>query len=40
MLDNAAAIAEEAHFVPLTDEQLKKAKTDLETALRVVVGAD
>ena len=33
ILDNETAIAEAAQFVPLTDEQLTKAKTDLETAL-------
>ena len=32
-LDNETAIAEAAQFVPLTDEQLTKAKTDLESAL-------
>ena len=33
ILDNETAIAEAAQFVPLTDEQLTKAKTDLESAL-------
>ena len=33
ILDNETAIAEASQFVPLTDEQLTKAKTDLETAL-------
>jgi phosphate transport system substrate-binding protein len=33
VLDNETAIAEAAQFVPLTDEQLTKAKTDLESAL-------
>ena len=33
ILDNETAIAEAAQFVPLTDEQLTKAKTDLEPAL-------
>ena len=33
ILDNETAIAEAAQFVPLTEEQLAKAKTDLETAL-------
>ena len=37
ILDNETAIAEASQFVPLTDEQLTKAKTDLESA-RVVVG--
>ena len=32
-LDNETAIAEAAQFVPLTDEQLTKAKADLESAL-------
>jgi phosphate transport system substrate-binding protein len=31
-LDNAVEIAEEADFVPLTDEQVEKAKTDFEAA--------
>jgi phosphate transport system substrate-binding protein len=31
-LDNAVEIAEEADFVPLTDEQVEKAKTDFESA--------
>jgi phosphate transport system substrate-binding protein len=33
ILDNETAIAEASQFVPLTDEQLMKAKSDLETAL-------
>ncbi len=33
ILDNETAIAEASQFVPLTEEQLAKAKTDLETAL-------
>jgi phosphate transport system substrate-binding protein len=33
ILDNETAIAEASQFVPLTDEQLAKAKGDLETAL-------
>jgi phosphate transport system substrate-binding protein len=33
ILDNETAIAVAAQFVPLTDEQLTKAKTDLESAL-------
>jgi phosphate transport system substrate-binding protein len=33
ILDNETAIAEAAQFVPLTDEQLTKAKDDLETAV-------
>jgi phosphate transport system substrate-binding protein len=33
ILDNETAIAEAAQFVPLTDEQLTKAKSDLESAL-------
>jgi phosphate transport system substrate-binding protein len=33
ILDNETAIAEASQFVPLTDEQLTKAKSDLETAL-------
>ena len=33
ILDNESAIADAAQFVPLTDEQLTKAKTDLESAL-------
>ena len=32
-LENETAIAEAAQFVPLTDEQLTKAKSDLESAL-------
>jgi phosphate transport system substrate-binding protein len=32
MLDNAASIAEEAEFVPLTDAQIAKAKADFERA--------
>ncbi len=32
MLDNEQAIAEASQFVPLTDEQLAKAKADLEAA--------
>ncbi len=32
-LDNEAEIAAASQFVPLTDEQLSKAKTDLESAL-------
>ena len=32
MLDNAVEIAEEADFVPLTDEQVEKAKSDFEAA--------
>ena len=32
MLDNETEIAEAAQFVPLTDEQLEKAKSDLEDA--------
>jgi phosphate transport system substrate-binding protein len=32
MLDNETAIAEQAQFVPLTEEQLTKARTDLEAA--------
>jgi phosphate transport system substrate-binding protein len=33
MLDNATEIAEASQFVPLTDEQLTKAESDLEAAL-------
>ena len=33
ILDNESAIAEASQFVPLTDEQLTKAKSDFETAL-------
>ena len=33
ILENETAIAEASQFVPLTDEQLTKAKSDLETAL-------
>jgi phosphate transport system substrate-binding protein len=33
ILDNETAIAEAAQFVPLTDEQLTKAKADLESAV-------
>jgi phosphate transport system substrate-binding protein len=33
ILDNETAIAEASQFVPLTDEQLTKAKSDLVTAL-------
>jgi phosphate transport system substrate-binding protein len=33
ILDNETSIAEASQFVPLTDEQLTKAKSDLETAL-------
>ncbi|MDX6440081.1 MAG: phosphate transport system substrate-binding protein [Gaiellaceae bacterium] len=33
ILDNETAIADAAQFVPLTDEQLTKAKGDLESAL-------
>ena len=33
ILDNESAIAEAAQFVPLTDEQLTKAKDDLESAV-------
>jgi phosphate transport system substrate-binding protein len=33
ILDNETAIAEAAQFVPLTDEQLTKAKGDLESAV-------
>jgi phosphate transport system substrate-binding protein len=33
ILDNETAIADAAQFVPLTDEQLTKAKADLEAAL-------
>ena len=33
ILDNETEIAEASQFVPLTDEQLQKAKTDLESAL-------
>ena len=32
MLDNAVAIAEEADFVPLTDEQVQKAQDDFDAA--------
>jgi phosphate transport system substrate-binding protein len=32
LLDNETAIAEAAQFVPLTDEQLEQARSDLETA--------
>ncbi|MGH3073227.1 MAG: PstS family phosphate ABC transporter substrate-binding protein [Gaiellaceae bacterium] len=32
LLDNATEIAEQAQFVPLTDEQLAKARSDLESA--------
>jgi phosphate transport system substrate-binding protein len=32
MIDDAVAIAEEAKFVPLTDEQVEKARGDFETA--------
>jgi phosphate transport system substrate-binding protein len=32
MLDNAVEIAEEADFVPLTDEQVEKGKSDFEAA--------
>ena len=38
ILDNETAIAEASQFVPLTDEQLTKAKSDLETCSGVVVG--
>ena len=38
ILDNAIEIAEAAQFVPLTDEQLTKAQSDLEAALGLVVG--
>ena len=34
MLDNEQPIAEASQFVPLTDEQLEKAKADLEAAAR------
>ena len=34
ILDNGIEIAEASQFVPLTDEQLTKAQTDLESALR------
>jgi phosphate transport system substrate-binding protein len=34
MLDNATEIAEASQYVPLTDEQVEKATTDLEAALR------
>jgi phosphate transport system substrate-binding protein len=33
MIDNETEIAEAAQFVPLTDEQIEKATTDLEAAL-------
>ena len=33
ILDNGVEIAEASQFVPLTDEQLTKAQTDLESAL-------
>ena len=33
ILDNGIEIAEASQFVPLTDEQLTKAQTDLESAL-------
>ena len=33
MLENETAIAEAAQYVPLTDEQLQQANTDLESAL-------
>ena len=33
LLDNSTEIAEASQFVPLTDEQLTKAKSDLEAAL-------
>jgi hypothetical protein len=32
MLDNAISIAEEAQFVPLTEEQVAEAKAKFETA--------
>ena len=32
MLDNETSIAETSQFVPLTDEQLTKAKSDLDAA--------
>jgi hypothetical protein len=32
ILDNEQSIAEAAQFVPLTDEQLEKAKADFEAA--------
>jgi phosphate transport system substrate-binding protein len=32
ILDNEQSIADASQFVPLTDEQLKKAKSDLESA--------
>ena len=38
ILDNEAAIAEASQFVPLTDEQLTKAKSDFESGSGVVVG--
>ena len=34
ILDNEQAIAEQAQFVPLTEEQLSKARSDLESATR------
>jgi len=34
ILDNESSIAESAQFVPLTDEQLQKARTDYETAVQ------
>jgi phosphate transport system substrate-binding protein len=34
ILDNGVEIAEASQFVPLTDEQLTKAQSDLESALR------
>ena len=33
ILDNETEIAEASQFVPLTDEQLTKAKADLDSAL-------
>ena len=33
MIENETEIAEASKFVPLTDEQLTKAKSDLESAV-------
>ena len=32
VIDNATEIAESSQFVPLTDEQVEKAQSDLEEA--------
>jgi hypothetical protein len=38
MIENEAQIAESSQYVPLTDEQLAKARTDYEAALAEVGG--